>query len=107
MGQFGVCAKRLFQTPGGVSGSVAVGNDNVTSTLAAVAADPLLKDGVSLFRLGANLFASLIVDVALVNATLCTAVNIMAVKLIDVNSPVIVDDDQIGWIFVHVKQAHG
>ncbi len=55
MGQFGVCAKRLFQTPGGVSGSVTVGNDNVTSTLAAVAADPLLKDGVSLFCLGANL----------------------------------------------------
>jgi len=77
---------------------VAIGNDNVAASAAAApSADPLLKGGISLFRLGSDLVVSLSVNVALLlNTTLPAAVNIVAVKLINVDAPVAVNDDQVG-----------
>ena len=78
---------------------MAIGNDNVSTAADAAAAataspDPLLKGSISLFRLGANLVVSLSVDVALLpSTTLSTALNIVAVKLINVDAPVVVNND--------------
>ncbi len=89
---------------------MAIRNDNLAAAAsAAPSAHPLFKYGISLFRLGVDLVVCLSVDIALVgflDTTLSAAVNIVAVKLINVDAPVVVSDDQVGCIFIHVKEAH-